>query len=130
MTISSIVDTVTNTLNSARVPAGVLPPLLLRCTSLTRPGLSAYKIATEVIQNNEKLGIPTGPNPDGSENLINAYTYSMLKVLVDNIHNDAAVQAAIPMQSLIIQANGANAGGPVTCVGTNLIDSITQGIII
>ena len=130
MTISSIVDTVTNTLNSARVPAGVLPPLLLRCTSLTRPGLSAYKIATEVIQNNEKLGIPTGPNPDGSENLINAYTYSILKVLVDNIHNDAAVQAAIPMQSLIIQANGANAGGPVTCVGTNLIDSITQGIII
>ena len=130
MTISSIVDTVTNTLNSARVPAGVLPPLLLRCTSLTRPGLSAYKIATEVIQNNEKLGIPTGPNPDGSENLINAYTYSMLKVLVDNIHSDAAVQAAIPMQSLMIQANGANAGGPVTCVGTNLIDSITQGIII
>ena len=34
-----------------------------------------------------------------------------------------------PMQSLLIQATGANAGGPVTCVGSNLIDSISQGII-
>ena len=129
MTISNIVNTVTNTLESAKVPANVLPALLLKCTSLTRPGLSAYKTATEVIQNNEKLGIPTGPNPDGSENLINAYTYSIVKALIESIKNDAAVQVAVPMQSLMIQATGANAGGPVTCVGTNLLDSISRGII-
>lgn len=129
MTISNIVNSVTNTLNSARVPANILPPLLLKCSSLTRPGLSAYKIATEVIQNNEKLGIPTGANPDGSENLINAYTYSIVKCMVEALKNDASVQVAIPMQSLMIQATGANAGGPVTCVGSNLIDSISRGII-
>lgn len=129
MTISNIVNSVTNTLNSARVPANILPPLLLKYSSLTRPGLSAYKIATEVIQNNEKLGIPTGANPDGSENLINAYTYSIVKCMVEALKNDASVQVAIPMQSLMIQATGANAGGPVTCVGSNLIDSISRGII-
>lgn len=129
MTISNIVNSVTNTLNSARVPANILPPLLLKCSSLTRPGLSAYRIATEVIQNNEKLGIPTGANPDGSENLINAYTYSIVKCMVEALKNDASVQVAIPMQSLMIQATGANAGGPVTCVGSNLIDSISRGII-
>ena len=129
MTISNIVNSVTNTLNSARVPANILPPLLLKCSSLTRPGLSAYRIATEVIQNNEKLGIPTGANPDGSENLINAYTYNIVKCMVEALKNDASVQVAIPMQSLIIQATGANAGGPVTCVGSNLIDSISRGII-
>ena len=129
MTISNIVNSVTNTLNSARVPANILPPLLLKCSSLTRPGLSAYRIATEVIQNNEKLGIPTGANPDGSENLINAYTYSIIKCMVEALKNDASVQVAIPMQSLMIQATGANAGGPVTCVGSNLIDSISRGII-
>lgn len=129
MNISSLVNSITNTLNSARIPAGILPPILLKCTSITRPGLSAYKIATEVIQNNEKLGIPTGANPNGSENLINAYTYSIVKCMVEAIKNDASVQVAIPMQSLLIQATGANAGGPVTCVGSNLIDSISQGII-
>ena len=49
--------------------------------------------------------------------------------IVDAIKYDATVQVAIPMESLLIQATGANAGGPVTCVGTNLLDSIGNGIM-
>jgi len=129
MTITSIVNALTDKLNSVRGPATVLPALLLKCISLTRPGLSAYKIAAEIIQNNQKLGIPTGTNPDGSDNLINAYTYNIVKQMVYALQNDAAVHCAIPMQSLLIQATGANGGGNVTCIGSNLKDSITQGII-
>lgn len=129
MNISNLVNKITNTLESTRIPVQVLPAILLKCTSLTRPGLSAYKIATDVIQNNEKLGIPTGSNPDGTENLINAYTYNIVKSLVDALKNDAAVSVAIPLGSLLIQANGANGGGPVTCIGSNLKDSIGRGII-
>lgn len=129
MNITNIVNKITDTLESARTPVQVLPALLLKCTSLTRPGLSAYKIATEVIQNNQKLGIPTGANPDGSENLINAFTYNIVKSLVDALQNDAVVSSAIPLGSLLIQANGANGGGPVTCIGSNLKDSISRGII-
>lgn len=129
MTISTIVNSLTDSLSSVRVPAKTLPALLLKCISLKRPGLSAYKISSEIIQNNQKLGIPTGANPDGTDNLINAYTYSIVKQFVDALQNDAAVHCAIPMQSLFIQAMGENAGGPVTCVGSNLADSITQGII-
>lgn len=129
MNISSIVNTITNTLEGVKTPANVLPPLLLKCVSLTRPGLSAYKISTEIIQNLQKVGIPTGQNPDGSDNLINAYTYVVVKGVVDALLNDAVVSAAIPLGSLSVQATGANAGGPVTCYGTNLLDSICQGII-
>ena len=129
MTISNIVNSVTDTLESVRTPAGVLPPILLKCTSLTRPGLSAYKISTEVIQNNQKLGIPTGANPDGSDNLINAYTYGLVKAIVDAMKNDAAVSMSIPMGSLLVKSEGANAGGPVTCIGSNLLDSLSRGII-
>jgi hypothetical protein len=129
MTIGSIVNNVTNTLNSVNIPANILPPLLLKCSALTRPGLSAYKIATQIIQNNESLGIPTGANPDGSENLINGYTYNVVKCIVEALKNDASIQVAIPMQSLLIQATGANAGGPVTCVGSNILDSLGNGII-
>jgi hypothetical protein len=129
MTISSIVETLTNTLDSASMPANVLPPLLLKCISLQRPGLSAYKIATQIIENNRAIGLPTEDNPDGSANLINQYTYNVVKSMVDAIKNDASVQVAIPMQSLLIQATGGNAGGPVTCIGTNLVDSIGNGIM-
>lgn len=129
MTISSIVDTLTNTLDSTNIPANILPPLLIKCTALARPGLSAYKIASQIIQNNKALGIPVDDNPNGAANLINQYTYNVVKCIIDAIKNDATIQVAIPMQSLLIQATGSNAGGPVTCVGTNLLDTLGNGII-
>jgi hypothetical protein len=129
MNITTITESVNKMLESSSIPALALPPFLLKCVSLKRPGLSAYKIATKVIENNKVLGIPTDPNPDGSPNLINQYTYNLVSSIVDAIKNDAQVQIAIPMESLLINATGANAGGPVTCVGTNLMDSISRGII-
>jgi hypothetical protein len=129
MNISDIIDNITNTLDSAKMPANVLPPFLLKCTALNRPGLSAYKIAARIIENNKALGIPVEDNPDGTANLINQYTYNVVKCIVDAIKNDASVQVAIPQQSLLIQATGGNAGGPVTCIGSNLLDSIGNGIM-
>ena len=129
MNISNIIDSITNTLDSAKMPANVLPPFLLKCTALNRPGLSAYKIASRIIENNKALGIPVEDNPDGTANLINQYTYNVVKCMVDAIKNDASVQVAIPQQSLLIQATGSNAGGPVTCIGSNLLDSIGNGIM-
>lgn len=129
MNISDIIDNITNTLDSAKMPANVLPPFLLKCTALNRPGLSAYKIASRIIENNKALGIPVEDNPDGTANLINQYTYNVVKCIVDAIKNDASVQVAIPQQSLLIQATGGNGGGPVTCIGSNLLDSIGNGIM-
>ena len=129
MNISNIIDSITNTLDSAKMPANVLPPFLLKCTAFNRPGLSAYKIASRIIENNKALGIPVEDNPDGTANLINRYTYNVVKCMVDAIKNDASVQVAIPQQSLLIQATGGNAGGPVTCIGSNLLDSIGNGIM-
>ena len=129
MNISDIIDNITNTLDSAKIPANVLPPFLLKCTALNRPGLSAYKIASRIIENNKALGIPVEDNPDGTANLINQYTYNVVKCMVDAIKNDASVQVAIPQQSLLIQATGGNGGGPVTCIGSNLLDSIGNGIM-
>ena len=129
MNISDIIDNITNTLDSAKMPANVLPPFLLKCTALNRPGLSAYKIASRIIENNKALGIPVEDNPDGTANLINQYTYNVVKCMVDAIKNDASVQVAIPQQSLLIQATGGNAGGPVACIGSNLLDSIGNGIM-
>jgi hypothetical protein len=129
MTISNVVDVITNAMDSSKIPVNILPPFLLKCTSLNRPGLSAYKITSQIIENNKSLGIPTEDNPDGSANLINQYTYNIVKCVVEAIKNDAAVQIAIPAQSLLIQTNGANAGGPLVGIGTNLLDSIGNGIL-
>lgn len=129
MNINQIVETVTTTLDSSKIIPNVLPPFLLKCTALTRSGLSAYKIAAQIIENNKALNIPTEENPDGSDNKINQYTYNVVKCIVDAIKNDAVVHMVTPSRSLLIQAIGANAGGAVTCTGTNLIDSEGVGLV-
>jgi len=129
MNISNIVESISKTMDGVKVPANILPPMLLKCTSLVRTGLSAYKITSQIIQNNKALGIPTGENEDGTENLINAYTHNIVKSIVEAIKHDATVQVAVPANSLLIQANGGNAGGPIVVVGTNLKDSVANGIM-
>lgn len=129
MNISSLVNTVTKALETSKTPANILPPLLLKCVSLARPGMSVYKTAAEVIKNNALFDIPRGPNPDGSANKINQYTYNLCKCIIDAIKNDASVQAAIPSGSIMIESKGGNAGGPIVTVGRNLLDSICRGII-
>lgn len=128
-TIDKVAKFIEKTINKIPSPAQVLPDELLLCTAIRRPGLSAYKIASEAITNNHALGIPTEPNEDGSPNLINQYTYNIVKCIVDGIKNDAVVQAALPAGSLMIQATGGNAGGPVTVQGTNIKSSKVKGLV-
>lgn len=129
MNISNIVDNITKALDGINLPANILPPTLLKSTSLTRPGLSAYKITSQIIQNNGKIGIPTGENEDGSMNLINAHDYAVVKAIVDAIKNDAVAQIAVPSSSILFKGVGGNAGGEVTIVGRNILDSLARGII-
>jgi len=129
MNISGVIDTITKALENTRVPVNILPPLLLRCTSLMRTGLSAYKITSQIIQNNKLIGIPTDENPDGTTNLINAYTYNVVRAMVDALKNDAAVQVAVPANSVLVEVEGGNAGGPFTAIGRNILNSIATGIM-
>lgn len=129
MTLATVVDLITKKLDSIETPAPKLPPFLLKCVSMNRPGLSPYKIAAKIIENNKLIGIPTEPYPDGSENKINQYTYNVVKCMCDAIKTDAVVQVAIPLETIFVEVNGANAGGPVASVGTNKLDSSATGII-
>jgi hypothetical protein len=75
------------------------------------------------------LGIPTDRRKDGGENMINQFTYNIVKSVVEALKEDASIQVVIPTGSLMIQSNGFNAGGPVTSTGTNVIDTVAKGII-
>lgn len=57
------------------------------------------------------------------------YTYNIVKSVVEALREDGVIQVSIPANSIIIQATGGNAGGPVTVVGTNIKDTKAYGII-
>ena len=48
MNLESIVNKINEKLDIVETPANILPPVLLKCVSVTRPGLSPYKIASKI----------------------------------------------------------------------------------
>ena len=129
MTISSVTSAINKLFDTQKAKAMELPAILLRAVAMQRPGVSAQDIASKVIERNKQIGIPTGENPDGTPNLINMYTYNIVKSVVEALKEDGVIQVSIPANSIIIQATGGNAGGPVTVVGTNIKDTKAYGII-
>jgi hypothetical protein len=129
MNLAETIEKLVTAMDKVKTPAEKLPPILLKCVSQTRPGLSAYRTTSDIIMKNKLAGIPTDDNPDGSTNLINIYTYNVVKSIFDALKNDASIQTSLPMESLLIQVTGGNAGGAMTSVGTNILDAALPGIL-
>ena len=128
-TLDKITNIINTALNAIKTPAQTLPAFLLYCVAIKRPGLYPSKITAQIISNNNEIGIPTGPNTDGSPNLVNQYTYNVVKCVVDAIREEGVVQVAIPPGSITVLVEGVNAGGPVVCTGTNTSNTVVKGII-
>lgn len=115
--IGNTIDTVMTTIRPPLIP---IPPILMLCEMLQRPGLSATILASEIISGLEQLGIPTGVNPDGSENLIVKSVQMGCEKLVDHFHNYARVDSAAEPCSVSITGTGTAAGiAPVAVSGCN-----------
>jgi hypothetical protein len=129
MNIKNLIKTVNTALDAARKPANKLAAFMIYVTAVNRPGISKIKITSEVISDNETLGINTGQMPDGTDNVVNEFVNNVVEKVVDTLKDDAMVECVIPMGSLIVQANGANAGGPVVATGTNINNAKGYGVI-
>jgi hypothetical protein len=129
MNIKSLIETVNKALDAARKPANKLAAFMIYVTAVNRPGISKIKIASEIISDNEPLGINTGKMPDGTDNVVNEFVNNVVEKVVDTLKDDAMVECVIPMGSVIVEANGANAGGPIVAMGTNINNAKGYGVI-
>ena len=131
MGIRQICDSIGNFLTNVRSAFPQLPRTLLLCSLAKRPGLSAIQSVSNIVKDLNKLGIPTGPMPDGSANLTVAFAFASTKEMYRALKKDASVQVAIQPGTSQIMTEGANAGGPVTSVGTIIgTNSVGIGAII
>lgn len=119
MNITDIIKNIKGMFSGAVSPAQGLPALLLYCTTLKRTGASPMEMTSEAIQEYAKMGIPIGPNPDGSQNLHNLETYVIFNTICKNFGINGVSQGVIPAGGLTVIGTGGNAGGPVTVTSTN-----------
>ena len=129
LTIKKIANVIEKTLSKVKSPAEVLPAFLLYCTAMKRSGLCGEKTAAEIISQLAGAGFETGKNPDGTDNKINQFVYCVVKGIFDALKTDAVIHTGLPKGGLMVKVSGANAGGPIEAIGTNIIDTLTAGLI-
>ena len=126
--IDKIVEKITNVVDKIRVPVIPIPAILLLCSVFRRPGLSAMIIAAKVIRRQSEFGGPTGALPDGSSNKMNALISIMAEEIVREVQKSCVVESVIPPGGMTVTGFGANAGGPVTIIGTNTLPVKATGL--
>lgn len=128
--IDKIAQSVNTALQSLRPPVIPIPPILLLCEIMDRPGLSAITLASAIIARLPEAGIPTDVNPDGSANMINQYTRILCEEIIKEFQTHAVVNGAIQPGSINITGTGVAAGiAPVAVSGTNVLASAVNSII-
>lgn len=127
--ITTICEGISKAFETVRKPLQYIPTLLLLCEVKNRPGLSAIALTTAVIRRLSEAGIDTGVNPDGSPNKICQFVRIFSEEIVREFQDNASVALAVDANSITTQAMGANAGGPVTVVGQNVLPTQAAGII-
>lgn len=119
MNITEIVRNIKDMFTGAVSPAEGLPALLVYCTSLKRSGASPMEMTSDALQEFAKMGLPIGPNSDGSQNLHNLETYVIFNTICKHFGLNGVSQGTIPAGGITVVGTGGNAGGPVTVTCTN-----------
>jgi len=107
-----------------KIPKPSIKEILL---AKTRPGLSAEIMTSSVTSRFEEIGIPSGPLVGGTPNVMENYTKVLMEEIVSAIQTDMRVDIATDAGA-IVQASGANAGGPVVAVGATTAPHSATGI--
>ena len=114
---------------SLRNPAKMISGIILICGLMRRPGLSRIISTGNILQDISGRGIPTDKLPDGSPNLMNQVVSSVVGEIFRALKEDADIQVAIAPGSINVITTGGNAGGPVTCTGSNINFPVGKGLM-
>ncbi len=115
MGIQQICNTIKNYFKKVRAAHPEMPGILIVCSLAQRPGLSVIQSTANIVNSLAKLGIPTGPMPDGSSNLTVGFTFGITSEIFRAVRKDMSMQVGLQPGSFNIVVGGAGGG-----TGTNI----------
>lgn len=112
--IKNVTDGIKGVFEKVRLPITPIPPILLLCEIMNRPGLSALALTGAVIGELEKEGIPTGETERGEPNYNNKFVKIFAEEFIKHVKMSGVTQMVVPPGDISFIGMGGNAGGPVT----------------
>ena len=127
--ITSSINSFFSAINAKITKVVPMPAILLLCAAMSRQGLSPLRSLSNVCKALEELGIPMGANPDGSPNLIISIIYEIFNEAYRALTEEAVIQGCIEPGAMQVMSNGANGGGPMVSIGTNILPTHIWGVV-
>ena len=127
--ITSSINSFFSAINAKITKVVPMPAILLLCAAMSRQGLSPLRSLSNVCKALEELGIPMGANPDGSPNFIIIVLNEVFKEVYRSLTEEAVIQGCIEPGAMQVMSNGANGGGPMVSIGTNILPTHIWGVI-
>lgn len=107
-----------------KVPVPSIREIIL---AKTRPGLSAEILTASITSRFEEAGIPRGSLVGGTPNVMENFVKIIAEEIVSAIQTDMRIDIATDAGA-VVQASGANAGGPIVAVGATMAPHSATGI--
>ena len=95
MKIADILKRIDGLMSSVNITVPILPPALIQCGVITRPGLSTIKTTQEIIKKLAAAGFPITDNPDGTANMTVSFVYNAVEGIYKGITHDAVVEVSV-----------------------------------
>jgi len=106
------------------VPRLSLPQILF---AKARPGMSSELLASSIISRFGEIGIPSGVLEEGTPNVMEQFVKVLAEEIIEHIQTQCRVDTAVDV-GIQVQANGANAGGPVVALGASISPHTGVGV--
>lgn len=130
MALTNVIQKLTSFIqNKLSIPLIPIPAIMLVCSTIKRPGVSTMLITSRIINRQQDFGAPIGVNIDGSPNLMNQMFFVVVDEIVKALKMEGKVEIAIPTGGITSQGFGANSGGMVSVISTNIAPVSGSGII-
>ena len=126
--MKNLIKKLIKSVNAINIPLEPLPPKLILSGALKRSGLSAEKMASEILSRQSDAGAPFGEVFNGTNNIAEAMEVIRCQVIVEELIKNAKIEIVIP-PGVPVRTVGANSGGPVVSNGVTTAIASGYGVM-
>lgn len=126
--IEKVAQTIEQVLKTVRTPLTKIPALILVCSAIQMPGVSAISIAANIIRRQGEAGAPMGAAEDGSQNISEAMEVIRIEEIVKGLKSMARIDSVLPIGAIQVAGTVQTAAGPGTFQGFNINNASLYGI--
>ncbi len=104
--IKNLLGSIDSIMGSINVTAPLIPPVLIQCGVLGRPGLSKINTIQNIVKSMAAGGLPITDNPDGTPNDAIIFASAISNSIIEEITKRGVVQIPFQMGEVTITLPG------------------------